>query len=326
MKLIYCGLLLLCPYMSRAVDALTIGDQVPMVLLQNIKTSDGNSLAAIKGKKWLILDFMSSSCVSCIKLLPGFTSLQQQFAADLEIVLVTVQPVHKMQAFLQKHPALDFSMVGEDTLLEKYFPHQTISHLVWINPAGIVKAITSGYYLNENTFALAKTNAPLYWPVKQDGKPYDYRQALLTYNPFNLQESFSELPVYYTAARAALPDVQPFTLIAADTPGHVKRYSFINQSLTQIVAKMFGRATMPASFFIIKSRQEGRFLFGCTLSRFPGVARAGEVAPGDCVLSSSSVDCVSRWRHWRGAGGPYSGQYEPVSCAVGAAHDGARVW
>jgi thiol-disulfide isomerase/thioredoxin len=259
MKLIYCGLLLLCPYMSRAVDVLSIGDEVPKALLQNTITSNGSSLADIKKQKWLILDFMASSCVSCIKLLPAFNSLQQQYAADLEIVLVTVQPLQKMQAFLQKNPALDFSVVGNDTLLEQYFPHQTISHLVWINPAGIVKAITSGYYLTEKTFARAKTNEPLYWPVKQDGKPYDYHQALLTYNPLNLQESFTESPLYYTAVRPALPGVQPFARTIADTTASVKRYSFINQSLPQMVAKMMDRPTMPASYFIVNSAQRAGF-------------------------------------------------------------------
>lgn len=259
MKCIHCLLLLLCPYFSKQQGILKVGDQVPAALLHTIQTQQGNSLASLQQhNKWIVLDFMASTCASCIKLLPSFNALKQSHAADLEIVLVTSQPKEKLQSFLQKQTVLQFPLITGDTLLRQYFPHQTISHLVWINPAGMVKAITSGYYLTPASFNQAKSGALLYWPVKQDGKPYDNTKALLTYHPANLQEAFEEAPLYYTAVRAALPDVRLQTSMVKDTLLQTQRYSFINQSLPQMMAKMLGRPTMPAAYYVLNTTKPGR--------------------------------------------------------------------
>lgn len=261
MKRFHCLLLLLCPYMTLSQNALTVGDKVPVALLQQLRSVEGKSLASLQNNKWLVLDFMASTCASCIKLLPAFSQLKRQYAAQLEIVLVSPQPKEKLQVFLQKNAALNFSMLAGDTVLNKYFPHETISHLVWINPGGIVKAITSGYYLTQKSFTQAISGMPLYWPVKQDGRSYDNNKALLTYHPANLQESFEEAPVYYDAVRAVLPDVSSQTSIVTDSINKVKRYSFINQSLPQMISKMLGKPTIPASYFVINSSLQQRFFY-----------------------------------------------------------------
>lgn len=261
MKPLYYLLQLLCPYFTKAQQPLTVGDKLPPAMLQQIKTADGQSLATAQQGKWLVLDFMASTCVSCIKLLPQFYDLQQQEQRDLSIVLVTAQPAHKLQSFLQKSSKYSFPIIEGDTLLQQYFPHQTISHLVWVSPGGEVKAITSGYYLTAASFAQAKSGSPLYWPIKQDGKPYDNTKALLTYHPANLQESFMEAPLYYTAMRPMLPGVPVLTNMVTDTLLQTRRYTYINQSLPHIISKMLGRPTMPASYFVINGSNPRRLFY-----------------------------------------------------------------
>src|SRR5690606_32124148 len=64
---------------------------------------------------------------------------------ELNIILVTHENADKVKALLKRSPitkGVDLPFAVEDTLLRKLFPHQFIPHEVWIDPHGVVRAIT----------------------------------------------------------------------------------------------------------------------------------------------------------------------------------------
>src|SRR5690606_30097718 len=123
-----------------------IGDTVPGIVPLNIMGHGAEPfrLDDFKGK-WLILDFWASYCQPCINAMPDLYGIQQEFKDELNIILVTHENADKVKALLKRSPitqGVDLPFAVEDTLLRKLFPHQFIPHEVWIDPHGVVRAIT----------------------------------------------------------------------------------------------------------------------------------------------------------------------------------------
>jgi hypothetical protein len=110
---------------------------------------------------------MATTCSGCVKALPEFNSIQKQFGNKVCIIPVTYEKKEKVKNFLQKHPAIKLPMIGEDTVLTKYFPHTFISHEVWIKN-GIVKAITYTEYVTVENIQTILAGKPINWHVKND--------------------------------------------------------------------------------------------------------------------------------------------------------------
>ena len=133
---------------SQEIKPLLIGETVPVIKINtNFNTTALPSNTAID-KGLVILDFMATNCSSCIKLLPHLDSIQKNYGNKIRIFLVTEQKKEKVKKFLQAHPEIKLPVIGEDTLLSKYFPHTFISHEVWIMD-GVVKAITYPEYVTD---------------------------------------------------------------------------------------------------------------------------------------------------------------------------------
>src|SRR5690606_13906434 len=123
-----------------------IGDTVPGIVPLNMMGHKAETfrLDDFKGK-WLILDFWASYCQPCINAMPDLYGIQQEFKDELNIILVTHENADKVKALLKRSPitkGVDLPFAVEDTLLRKLFPHQFIPHEVWIDPHGVVGAIT----------------------------------------------------------------------------------------------------------------------------------------------------------------------------------------
>jgi thiol-disulfide isomerase/thioredoxin len=161
-------LLLSLKVCSQEIKPLTIGDAVPAIPIKNIFNYPAlqSNLYDFK-EKLVILDFMGTSCISCLKLLPHLDSVQKVYGDKIKIFLVTYEKKEKVKKFLQYHPQIKLSMIGEDTLLTKYFPHTYISHEVWINK-GVVIAITFPEYVKAENIGAVLKGDKINWLVKDD--------------------------------------------------------------------------------------------------------------------------------------------------------------
>lgn len=131
---------------GQRIAPIEISNQLPELQLNNILGQDSKRVALSEFKGRLVLiDFWATWCSPCVSVMPLLDSLQSQFTQELQIICVATEDEKAVKAaysriFRNKQP--EFLTVIQDTLMGKYFPHQTIPHCVWIDKKGIVKAIT----------------------------------------------------------------------------------------------------------------------------------------------------------------------------------------
>lgn len=143
----------LVPRQSSA-QVLQVGDKLP----QQVWTQIPN----VSGKRLVILDFWNTYCGSCMAAFPKLDSLQEQFAADIGIVLVnsresketvinrlTVMNKRRLTSGDTIAYPTTLSSIYADTILSGYFPHRFVPHHVWLNQEGTVLAIANANYTNK---------------------------------------------------------------------------------------------------------------------------------------------------------------------------------
>ncbi|HVT83992.1 MAG TPA: hypothetical protein VHD35_02260 [Chitinophagaceae bacterium] len=241
MKLSAFLLAVLCTAIGKA-QPFAVNDNIPAVTLNNVLNYNSPSFSIAEYKdKLLILDFMSTGCISCIRALPRFDSLQLQFKPALQIVLVTSDTKQRVISFLKNNRLgreLRFPIIAEDSLLEKWFPHQFISHEAWIYKGKVI-AITGAEYVNEKNVQVALSGKPLHLPVKNDITTYDYSQPLFVFNQALSQ--YSEAALQYTAGfRSSLPGVTRRFVHTVDSASATQRILFINYPLLDIYLRSYG--------------------------------------------------------------------------------------
>jgi thiol-disulfide isomerase/thioredoxin len=159
------------------IKPLSIGDTVPDIPLGSlinytIKTAQ---LSDFKDKL-VILDFWATWCSSCIKGFPKLDSLQTQFGAQMQVILVnsksTGDSKQKITAFFERFRMKNgnkyqLPTVIDDTIADKLFEHSLIPHYVWIYK-GIVRAITSPDQVNAANIRSVLTGEPAQFDIKKD--------------------------------------------------------------------------------------------------------------------------------------------------------------
>ncbi len=232
-------LAMLCPLLALAqptiITPLTIGDTLPDIPLSgtiNYKTSS-TSLSSFKGK-WLILDFWEGYCSSCIAALPRIDSLNKKFSNKLQVLTVTTHgTAAQVLAELQRIKITrntKLPILVNDTTLVKYFPHQLLSHVVWIDGNGVVKAITGADYITEANIRTALAGQPLSWPVKADVIDFDYTAPFLS--PAGRQALPSSF--FYSAFTAHRPGLNATNSTSADSATGALIINYFNTSLLQL--------------------------------------------------------------------------------------------
>lgn len=133
-------------FLSSNCQKLKIGSKVPDIEFNQVYNYSSSSLkfSDFKGK-WVILDFWSIRCVSCIKNFPKMDSLQKIFKDKIQIILVSEQSFDTSVKFIQKLKIKkpDLPIIASNAGLSKYFPHEGVPHLVWIDEEGKFYSATS---------------------------------------------------------------------------------------------------------------------------------------------------------------------------------------
>jgi thiol-disulfide isomerase/thioredoxin len=125
------------------------------------------TLNAYKGKL-LILDFWASWCGTCLAQFPKLDSLQAKYKDRLSILLVgsvntkdnTDRMLKVLNGKLTETKPTQLSSLVNDSLLMKMFPHQYLSHYVWISARGEVLAITPAEFVSDATISALLPKKP----------------------------------------------------------------------------------------------------------------------------------------------------------------------
>jgi len=258
-------MIFLCPLKSNGQISkpLSIGEKVPDAVLNNIvnyKTSSAK-LSSFKGKL-VILDFMHTSCRSCLLNLIRFDSLQKLYKEQVQFLIVTAQKKGSINSFLKNSIVgknINLPFVTEDTILQQIFPHTFISHIVWIGSDGVVKAITHGDYVTSGNLSFIVKGGINHWPVKLDEPDFDYEKPLMVLNP--QIQNLGNFPVSGSFIFSYLPEVAQYFLVKKDTVSQTARTVFINQPITEMYLRLMGKIRFPHSQIVLKVKDSSRFIF-----------------------------------------------------------------
>lgn len=232
---------------TSTLKQLKIGDTLPEAIwnlpLQVVNHPEGKKAITLndyKGKL-IILDFWATWCSSCIEALPKIMHLQEDFSNKIQILPITFQSKSIVNTFLQKNAtgkSLKLPIINGDTILSKVFPHKLISHLVWIDPSGILKATTWSENAKRENIQAVLNNERLYWTMKKDMGSFDKKVPLLSFS-----DNGAPLPkaVFYSAFTSHLNGVNPTAGIFADSLRGTARYYNINATAKSLCVIAWGK-------------------------------------------------------------------------------------
>ena len=123
-----------------------IGKPCPEFVFNNIDFYKDKQLklSDLKGK-WVVLDFWSRGCSSCVSNLPKISKEQIEFGDSVKFIMVgpDSRPDDR-QLYTEYHRKLNLTMPSAfDSELAKSFNVGLLPHVLIIDPNGIVKAITT---------------------------------------------------------------------------------------------------------------------------------------------------------------------------------------
>jgi len=114
---------------------------------QNVLTS-----SQLKGTSY-ILDFWNIGCFACVESFPKMNLFQKQFEDQLKIIAVALEDkkrdIRKVYEGYQKKMNLQIISAYDSSAYKQFVPFSS-PHLIWVDPSGIVKAITWPSDVTEN--------------------------------------------------------------------------------------------------------------------------------------------------------------------------------
>lgn len=222
---------------NEEITNLTIGDKVPNIKIEHILNwKDKSAVISDFKDQLLILDFMHTSCGSCLEAQPHNDSMQSKFGDKIQIMVVTPQKKDFVQDFLDEYDSGkygDFKIpwVVEDDMLKEYFKYRIISHLVWVYKGEVV-AITSLDHVTEQNIQRILNGEKVDLPVKNDLIEFDFDKDFFKVES---NQGIDEMEVIkYSAIRGHIKGIDPngkrFTVdsITQTIRLHIANRSIIN--------------------------------------------------------------------------------------------------
>src|SRR6218665_277984 len=143
---------------------LHIGSQVPDFSSSSVinHTSSRLSLSEIK-KKWILLDFWSTTCPSCVASFEKIDKLQEKFDNDLQVVFINRETQAATVDFFKRKMKLKKARVPyitEDSIFKEAFPHSFSPYYVLLDSSRRVVAFPDHAYIsNDPVENLVKNNS-----------------------------------------------------------------------------------------------------------------------------------------------------------------------
>ncbi|MBL7723634.1 MAG: TIGR03435 family protein [Chitinophagaceae bacterium] len=194
-------------YSYNYAQSLQVGDKVPDIVLENVIVPKLDGIVAKNlplsnyKDKIVILDFWATWCGSCITSFPKYEALQKSFGDKLQIIMVTHQPVKRIQQFLKNRPMQLMVAVDTTEALRKYFEYRAIPHVILIDRNGIVRAITNSEEIKEKVIEDTWAGITISLPVKKDFMEFDGKTDYFNADSaksedFNLQPKMDGIPTF----------------------------------------------------------------------------------------------------------------------------------
>jgi thiol-disulfide isomerase/thioredoxin len=171
--------------LNRNGRQIRIGDKVPECYFKMVNYEAPDLRLSDWRGKWVILDFWSNGCSSCIENIPRLEWLQQGYEKKLMIIPITFETAALAAETLKwvgdkykldKAPA----SIVEDTTTYSLFSSYLNPLEVWIDPSGNVAAITGSEYVTRENIDAALDKKPLNFPDYSLKTPFDHPEDKAT--------------------------------------------------------------------------------------------------------------------------------------------------
>lgn len=153
--------LLYAGYCQDSADYPIPGKPCPDFLLDNLYGKPGEkiSLSDLKGRH-VILDFWGVGCVACIRSFPKLNELNQKYD-NLDIILIGFDKYNIQGVYEKYQERYNLTLTSAfDTKVKESFRIQWFPTHVWIDPDGIVKAVTATEGFTEENIIKFLNNTP----------------------------------------------------------------------------------------------------------------------------------------------------------------------
>jgi len=241
MKLKLCFLGLLCLFLrvdaqsAKTIKALKIGDKIPDIAFNDLVNYNKRQLKLSDFKdKVVVLDFWATWCSSCLAGMPHEFALQQKLSDMMAVVLVDEKSTRDdrekvVKFFNRRKGTYEFTSIVGDTMLNKFFPHFTIPHFVWIRNNTVI-AIPEASDLTEDNIKAVYHSQPV--QLSEDNSiPFDYTKEIFQKE----NESISSKHLYHSTLNKFQPGVLSSIGLTVDDSNRVSRIDAINQSLLSMI-------------------------------------------------------------------------------------------
>ncbi|MRG44854.1 hypothetical protein GFS24_07000 [Chitinophaga sp. SYP-B3965] len=145
----------------------TIGKKFPNFTLTNFHDDlkDELSFGDLFGK-YVIIDFWTIGCSSCIAGFPMLNLIQNKNSDKLKVILVgreeKIRDIRKYYDIYRKKSCLTLTSTYDSIFFNKVVP-MSVPHYVWIDKNGLVKAITSSDDVTEQNIEKFISDLPFYF-------------------------------------------------------------------------------------------------------------------------------------------------------------------
>lgn len=200
--------------MATAQGKVKIGDTIPNYVLKDMHNyRQGVRLNDFKGKI-LILDFWTFGCGTCVASWPKLIKLQEKFKDKIQILLInTYADSKKVKDFIdRRNKIFGFKMTLPvacgDKQLNDLFPHSSVPHLVFVNDSGVVKYITDGNNLHEETIQNMIDHKNMKFYEKTDEYAKINRLKPLFINGNNIGDEVGNDVIWNTIIKPYSPNIE----------------------------------------------------------------------------------------------------------------------
>lgn len=247
---------------------LKIGDTIPEQLwnlpLQVINHPEGKTAISLNNYrgKIIILDFWNTWCVSCILAFPHLQDTQQQLGNDIQILPVSTQTSKQLSEFLKNNAIgkkTNLPLIYNDSVLTNLFKHKMISHLVWIDKKGKVRATTWSEFVTAKNVETIINDKEINWVMKDDMLSFDKSIPLLGFSKNGSQEPDI---IYHSAFTGHLNGVNPTAGIITDEVKRTVRRYDINARITALCVRAWNKKlpSLSSKQFIYDVKDISRYI------------------------------------------------------------------
>lgn len=237
------------------IKPLQIGDTIPEefgeIALNMLISSQKSASTSIKDyidKDLIVLDFWSTWCGSCISSMRKAEDIVDKYKGQISILAVTNQKQDIVTKFALRNDVVrntTLPIIVNDEVLQKYFPHISLPHVVFIRKGKVVH-IGGGEAISDDIFQSL---------LNDEQKQFDfYKDDFAIQKPMiDTDEVNADGEKFYSVLTGYRRDSSPEKGVLVDSTAGVKRVYLYNQSILSLLMHTLSIESFPTNRIVFEN-------------------------------------------------------------------------